>query len=235
MIRCAVSSTAPAQVSASGSTAGLPPRKDTGRQPRHREKVQEGGEGGEAKGRGIPKIPKCKQQPPFPAQLSSAAPRGASPRYLWGRRRARPPQTCPWCAGSAERRGQGRAAEEAGAVSSAGAAALLSASLCSRSRAQDVRNGGRRGGGTRGGTATAGALGSGNHGTKGSFRSEKTSKIIELTAEPTTKPRSEVTHPHPFLTHPGMATSPLPRGNIFQCLTILLRKKFPLISNPTLS
>lgn len=176
---------------------------------------------------------------------SSLPPLPSSARRLPG---AHPPVTCGAGGALVPRRhahgvravraagpGQGRAAEEAGAVSSAGAAALLSASLCSRSRAQDVRNGGRRGGGTRGGTATARALGSGNHGTKGSFRSEKTSKIIELTAEPTTKPCSEVTHPHPFLTHPGMATSPLPRGNIFQCLTILLMKKFPLISNPTLS
>lgn len=186
-----MSRTAPAQLSPSGSTARLPPRKDTKHQPWHREKVQEAAGGGEAKSRGIPKMC-CKQQHPFPAQLAGS--QGSIMRVTSGaggalvlRRHAHGVQAERSCGARAGLR------RKPAAVSSAGAAALLRASLCSRSRAQDVRNGGRRGGGTREGTATAGGLGNTSRGIKGSFRSEKPSKTIEyqpVTAKPAAKPCS---------------------------------------------
>lgn len=138
-----MSSTAPAQVSSSGSTARLPPRKDTRHQPRHGEK--EGGVGGEAKRREIPKMC-CKQQHPFPAQLAGS-PGSTIPvtsgagGALVPRRHAHGVQAARSCGARAGLR------RKPAAVSSAGAAALLRASLCS---AAALRTSGTGGGGEGG-------------------------------------------------------------------------------------
>lgn len=164
-LRCAVSSTAAAQVSPSGSTTGCHPARTQDTSPGTEKRSRRV----EAKSKGIPKM-RCKQQQhPFPAQLAGSPGRiipvtsGAGGALVL-RRHAHGVQAVRSCGARAGLR------RKPAAVSSAGAAALLRASLCSRSRAQDVRNGGRRGGGTREGTATAGVLGSGNHGIKGSFK-----------------------------------------------------------------
>lgn len=98
-----------------------------------------------------PKCAACGSIPPLPSTASSQGGWPHRPRYLWGSRCACPLQTCPWSPGCWSCGGQGRAARrKPAAVSSAGAAAFLRASLCSHSHAQDVRNGGWRGGGTQG-------------------------------------------------------------------------------------
>lgn len=111
-----------------------------------------------------PKCAACGSIPPLPSTASSQGGWPHRPRYLWGSRCACPLQTCPWSPGCWSCGGQGRAARrKPAAVSSAGAAAFLRASLCSHSHAQDVRNGGWRGGGTREGTMAVAGLGSRNH------------------------------------------------------------------------
>lgn len=108
---CAVSSTAPAQVSPSEAQPGCRPARTQGTSRGTGKRSRRVG-GRCGKGQGNPQNVLQTAAPlPCPARRLPGA---HHPRYLWGWRRARPPQTCPWCPGCAELRGQGRAAEEAG-------------------------------------------------------------------------------------------------------------------------